>query len=83
MKKLLPIGAYVLVTEKGEGAPAPYYGIVRGYSLFHDKYDIGRRFAGWDSWWFTKGSCYVFTSWCAEVTEAEATAMPRAEEASA
>ncbi len=76
MSKLLPVGAYVRVTDLGEDARPSYVAIVRGYDMGHTKYEVGRRFGGWGRWLFGAGNDWTFPSWCVEITEAEATALP-------
>lgn len=78
MRDLLPVGTYVLVTERGEDACPPYYAIVRGHDLHRTKYELGRRYGGWGTWLFAKGSTWAFPGECRKVTKAEATAIPEA-----
>ena len=85
MSKLLPVGAYVLVSDLGcrdsEAGqqiiePREYYAIVRGYDMGRTKYEIGRRFPGWGEWLFGAGNDWTFPAWCTEVTEEEAMRIP-------
>lgn len=71
----LPVGTYVLVTERGPDARPPYFARVVGTDLFGSKYQVGMRYGGWGQWLFLDGGSWAFPEWVREVTEAEATAI--------
>lgn len=84
MSKLLPVGTYVLVRDPGLKSewgqrlmePGEYYAVIRDYDMGRTKYEVGRRFGGWDQWLFGAGNHWTFPSWCTEVTEEEANRTP-------
>jgi hypothetical protein len=77
MKALLPVGAYVRVTEKGDHARPSYIAKVAGYDMGRTKYRLAPRYGGWGRWLFHgEAIAWAGTSWVEEITEAEATAIP-------
>ncbi len=77
MATLLPVGAYVRVTERRGSSPRAYIARVVRYA--GGKYELGSRFAGWDRWLFADGGSWAFVSEVTEISEAEATAVPTEE----
>lgn len=75
MADLLPVGAYVRVEEKGTDART-YIAKVVGYDMWGTKYQLGARFGGWGKPRFADGGYWAFPTWCTEISEAEATAVP-------
>jgi hypothetical protein len=72
--KLLPVGAYVRVTEPSAAlSEGSYIAKVVGYDIGGTKYQVGRRYAGMRGWLFDAGGDWTFPSWCEQITEAEAT----------
>lgn len=73
---LLPVGAYVRVTDAyvtGDGPnPRTFIGRVVGYDLGHSKYEIGTRYGGWGEWLFTKGGTWAFPRDVEQISKEEA-----------
>lgn len=69
MTALLPVGAYVRVTEPDR---LPYVAKVVGYDMGRTKYEVGRRYGGWGEWLFCDGGTWVFPGHAKQISEQEA-----------